>query len=177
MSRVTSWADRLAPNTINTLRRAAEDRVEDASRLVERKRFLAALYLFGYGVEMVLSASYFRSAGFFPNQPIDGDTRHRHMAKARQRKRATGQPLMEQDPHPLVGWARLLRWQRSASPELTTREDQVLKEAIERAELVYQYWRPELRYKKADVTMDQLEEVRSSAIWFIKNRDSLSGRD
>ncbi len=177
MSRVNSLVNRLAPDTINSLKRAAEERIEDARRLLERKRFLAALYLFGYSVEMVLASAYFRNAGFSPNMPIDRDTRHRHMGRARQLRTATGEPLMEHDPHPLVGWARLLERRRSASSELTARESQLLEEAIDRAGLVYKHWRPELRYKTAQVAEDQVEEVRRSAIWFIKHREPLCGRD
>jgi hypothetical protein len=177
MSRVNSLANHLAPDTINNLERAAGQRIEDANRLMEQKRFLAALYFFGYSVEMVLSAAYYRSAGFSPNMPIDRDARQRRMAKARQLTMTTGQPLMESDPHPLVGWARFLEWQRSASRELTAPEVQLLKEAIRHAGLVYRHWRPELRYKTSQVTGDQIEEVRRSASWFIKHREDLPGRD
>lgn len=177
MSRVNSLASRLAPDTINTLKRAAEERIEDASRLLGQKRFLAALYLFGYSVEMVLASAYFSNAGYSPNRPIDRDTRHRHMVKARQMRLETGEPLMEYDPHPLVGWARLLRWLRAASPGLASRQFLLLEEAIDRAGLVYKHWRPELRYKTARVTGDQIEEVRRSAMWFIKHQERLSGRE
>jgi hypothetical protein len=177
MRRVNSLADRLAPDTINNLKRAANERFEDADRLVEQKRFLAALYLFGYCVEMVLAAAYYRSAGISPNMPIDRDTRQRHMAKGRQLTMTTGQPLMEPDPHPLVGWARFLQWRRSVARDLTAREVQLLNDAIDRAGIIYKHWRPELRYKTTRVTQDQIEEVRRSATWFIKYREDLPGRD
>lgn len=171
MSRIPPLADRLAPDTVNSLKRAAELRVEDANRLIDQGRLLASLYLFGYSVEMVLCAAYFRNAGFAPNLCIDRDTRHRRMTRARQLM------LMEGDPHPLVGWARLLEWQRSTDGRLTSGETRLLKDAIERAGLVYRHWRPELRYKTAQVTEGQIEEVRRSATWFIQHRESLSGRN
>ncbi|HZW35187.1 MAG TPA: hypothetical protein VFF52_30980 [Isosphaeraceae bacterium] len=177
MSQAKSLADHLSPDSVNRLQRAAEQRVEDANWLMAQNRFLAALYFFGYSVEMVLSAAYFRSAGFSPNMPIDRDTRQRRMAKARQLMMTTGQPLMEGDPHPLVGWARFLEWQRSALRELTAREVQLVKEAIRNAGLVYKHWRPELRYKTTQVMPDQIQEVRRAAIWFIEHRDDLCGRE
>ena len=84
---------------------------------------------------------------------------------------------MESDPHPLVGWARFLQWQRSVHQELTEREVRLLKEAIRNAELAYKHWRPELRYKTTQVSPDQIEEVRGAATWFIEHRDDLCGRD
>jgi hypothetical protein len=171
VSRIKPLADRLAPDTVNSLKRAAEQRVEDANRLLAHGRPLAALYFFGYSVEMVLCAAYYRNAGFSPNVPIDRDARQRRMARARQLM------LMESDPHPLVGWARFLEWQRSTVGDLTSEDTRLLKEAIDKAGLVYKHWRPELRYKTAQVTEDQIEEVRRSATWFIKHREPLSGRD
>jgi hypothetical protein len=177
MSQVSSLADHLGPDTINNLERAAEQRIEDANRLLERKRFLAALYFFGYSVEMSLSAACYRTSGLSPNQPISRDMRERRMAKARNLRTATGDPLMESDPHPLVGWARILQWQRSTSSRLTAREIQLLREAVGQAELAYKHWRPELRYKTTQVTPGHVEEVRRAATWFIKRRDHLCGRD
>ncbi len=59
MGQVNPLADRLAPDTINHLKRAAEQRIEDAGRLMEQKRYLAALHFFGYSVEMSSCAAYY----------------------------------------------------------------------------------------------------------------------
>jgi len=166
-------ADHLAPDCISRLQRSAEQRTEDAKLLLEQKRPLAAIYFFGYSVEMCLCAAYYRSDGFSPNQTIDRDARQRRMARARQLRTSAGQPLMNSDPHPLVGWARFLEWHRSVSLKLTSQQSQLLKEAIIQAELVYKHWRPELRYKTAAVTQNQLEEVRNAASWFIQHRNHL----
>jgi hypothetical protein len=170
MSRIIPLADHLAPDSIYRLERAAEQRYDEADRLVSHKRLLAAVYFYGYSVEMCLSVAYYRSAGFPPNAAIDQDTRRRRMAQARQLQTSTGQPLMSSDPHPLVGWARFLEWQRSASATLSAKESQRLKECIHRAESVYKHWRPELRYKTTDVTPNQLGEVRGAASWFLDHR-------
>ncbi len=134
---------------------------------------LAALYFFGYSVEMFLCAAYYRGAGFLPNAPIDRDARQRRMAQARRLQTATGEPLMNSDPHPLVGWARFLERQRCASPTLTPRESQLLKESVTKAMVIYKHWRPELRYKTIDVTPEQLAEVQSAASWFVQYHESL----
>ena len=174
MSRVAPFANHLAPDSVCRLERAAERRYEDAVRLLaEPRHHLAALYLFGYCAEMCLSAPFFRGAGFHVNAPIGRDMRQRRMAQARQLRTPTGQPLMNSDAHPLVGWARFLNWQRSASSELTDQEGQRLHEAINKAELIYKHWRPELRYKTSDVMLEQLAEARKAASWFIENRGLL----
>src|SRR4051812_7371020 len=99
-------AERLAPDTIARLERAAANRFATAELLRKEDRRLAALYFYGYSVEMCLSAAYRRSAGFGANTPIDRDTRQRRMTQARQLRTLAGDFLMNGDPHPLVGWAR-----------------------------------------------------------------------
>jgi hypothetical protein len=173
MSQVSPLTDHLVGDSNNRLRRAANERHVDAKLLLEQNRVLAALYFFGYSVEMCLSAAYYRSAGFSPNVPIDRDTRQRRMAHARRLQTLTGEPLMNSDPHPLVGWARFLEWQRSASPELTMRDLQLLKEAVRKATMIYKHWRPELRYKTIGVTPKQLNEVHGGASWFIQHHEYL----
>jgi hypothetical protein len=80
---------------------------------------------------------------------------------------------MNGDPHPLIGWARFLEWQRSASGELAVPDAQRLREAINRAIAIYNYWRPELRYKVVDITEPQLNVVRVAATWFKDNHEKL----
>ena len=172
MDNVPSLAVHLAPtNTVRQLEQAAEKRSEEAECLKKQNRFLAALYLYGYSVEMCLAAAYFRSAGF---QDIDDDLRRRRMAQARQQRHPDdGELLMSSDPHPLVGWARFLEWQRRSSGGLKPREANRLREAVQKAKQVYKHWRPELRYKLTNVSMDQLDEVRQCVHWFIKQRGQL----
>jgi hypothetical protein len=168
MSRIIPLAIHLAPDTIMRLERAAKTRFDDAQKLSSQGRLLAALYLFGYCVEMCLMAAYFRSIGFPSNLPIDRDIRRRRMAQARQILTTSGQPLMNGDPHPLIGWARFLEWQRHVPGNLAPNESQRLKEAIIKAESVYKHWRPELRYKATNVSPNQLNEVRMAATWFVE---------
>ena len=81
---------------------------------------------------------------------------------------------MNGDPHPLVGWARFLEWQRSASGALAAAGAQRLKEAVNKSIEIYNYWRPELRYKVVDITEAQLTVVRGAATWFKDNHGKLS---
>lgn len=167
MSAAIALSEHLAPDSISSLERAAQNRYDDAERLLSEGRFLAALYFLGYSVEMCLVAAYYRSAGFHVNTAIDRDTRQRRMAQARQLG------IMNSDPHPLVGWARFLEWHRSSNQGLTRPQRQIVKEAIGKAASVYKHWRPALRYKTAQVVPEQLDEVRKAASWFLTNRSKL----
>ncbi len=173
MNNVSGLASHLSPDTINRLEQAAIRRYEEGTRLCERKRFLCAVYLYGFSVEMCLAAAYFRSSGFAPNSPIGRETRERQMKYARAIRDADNQPLMDAAPHPLIGWARLLQWRRRLSSQLTAAQTSRLREALKKAEIVYKHWRPELRYKTKDVLPAQLAEVRKCVDWFIANRGRL----
>jgi hypothetical protein len=121
---------------------------------------------------MCLTAAFFRSAGFPPNQAIDRETRSRRMTEARRLTNAEGAPLMNSDPHPLVGWARFLEWHRCASA-LAVQEMRRLKDAVRWAESAYKHWRPELRYKIREVRPNELGEMRRAASWFLDNAGRL----
>jgi hypothetical protein len=173
MAGIAPLVNHLGPHTIVRLERAAEQRFQEANDLRDIGHRLAALYFYGYSVEMCLTAAYFRSAGFGPTSTLDRDMRQRRMAQARQLTTASGERLMNSDPHPLVGWARFLERQRSLSRSLSPQESQQLREAVSKAEQVYKHWRPELRYKTTDVQPDQLDEVGRAATWFIRQRRRL----
>lgn len=170
MPTISSLSSHLSPDCVARLERAAQNRFGEANFLREGNHRLAALYLYGYCVEMCLAAAYFRSLGFSENMIIDRDLRNRRMAQARQLKAPSGEPFMSGDPHPLVGWARLLQWQRMSSGAASVKELRLLKEAVNKAERIYRHWRPELRYKIVDVTLGQIDEVSRAANWFVKNR-------
>jgi hypothetical protein len=161
MPEIPALAAHLAPNTVLRLERAAKERYEDAERLKEQNRLLAALYLYGYSVEMCLTAAYFRGAGYAANRVISDDDRRGRMRDAR------NWGLMSADPHPLVGWAKFLEWQRLSSGSATAAERDKLQQAVRRAERVYKHWRPELRYKLTQVMKNQFDEVRQCVRWFI----------
>jgi hypothetical protein len=169
MTDVAPFGERLPPDTIARLQRAAEQRFATAEILRGRRR-LTALYLYGYSAEICLSAAYFRSTGFPLNAPIDRDTRKRRMTQARLTRMPNGEPLMNSDPHPLVGWARFLQQQRLLVGGLSLQSEQRLREAVNKAVLIYTYWRPELRYKIMDINERHLQDVRQAAKWFVDNQ-------
>src|SRR6478752_2621710 len=115
MSAIPSLSAHLAPDCIRNLERAAELRFEDAESLRADSRFLSALYLYGYAVEMCLTAACFRCEGFSLGSPIGRELRGDRMTQARKLRAESGALLMSSDPHPLDGWARYLKYKRMAS--------------------------------------------------------------
>ena len=80
---------------------------------------------------------------------------------------------MNSDPHPLVGWARFLERQRTLIGGLSKQDQQRLREAINKATMIYNFWRPELRYKTVQFTDKQVQEVQRAAKWLLDNHKQL----
>lgn len=175
MRDVLPLAERLAPDTVARLERAAEQRYATAERLRLRPqpRRLASVYFYGYSAEMWLCAAYFRCAGFSPHETIDRDARHRRMVQARQLRSNSGEFVMNGDAHPLVGWARFLEWQRASSGALAPAKARRLREAVNKAMAIYDLWRPELRYKVIEITDAQVAVVRGAVTWLRVNQVEL----
>ena len=173
MRESSSFAERRAPDTVDRLERAAKARFRSGEILQEEGRRLEAVYFYGFTAEMCLASAYFRNVGFGGLDPIDRDTRNRRMAKARQTLDEKEEPLMSNDPHPVVGWARFLRWQRSQSGKLSFPAVQRLNEAVNKAVVIYSYWRPELRYQTVEFKERKTEVVRRAAKWILDNQGSL----
>ena len=95
------------------------------------------------------------------------------MAQARLLVMPNGERMMSHEPHPIVGWARFLEHQRLADPRLTNSDRQRLREAIHKAEFIYSYWRPELRYKVVDLGDEPLRKVQKAAKWLLDNQPQL----
>ncbi len=169
MAVTPALTDHIAPNSVQQLERAAGNRFEEGECLKKQNRLLAALYLYGYSVEMCLAAAYFRSNGFSPNRIITENERRRRMAQARQILHQDGDPLMSNLSHPLDGWARFLAWHRQLK-HLSDQEKNRLREAVRKARMVCRHWRPELRYKTTCVLPRQFDEVRHCTRWFIEQR-------
>jgi hypothetical protein len=169
-----TFAERLAPDTVNRLERAARHRYESANVLWKEKRRLAALYMFGYTAEICLATAYYRCAGFAPNAEIDRETRNRRMAQARLIEMPNGDRLMPaRDAHPILGWARFLEYERIRVGNPSAQDRQRLREAVAKAALVYSYWRPSLRYKVVDFGDEALQKVQKAAKWLLDNHPQL----
>ena len=59
------------------------------------------------------------------------------MTQARLLEMPNGEKLMPRDPHPIVGWARFLEYQRILGGGLSNNDRQRLREAINKAAFIY----------------------------------------
>lgn len=150
---------RLGPDTIRKFERAAEGRIDEAIVLRDAGKHLAALYLVGYSVEMALGGAYFRLLRYGPTDPITRQERQRVVAFGRLHH------LMRPEPHDIPGWARLLvHYRDSLGPTYPTTAFAIL--VVNKAEEVYNYWRPEMRYRNTEVTSREVNAALAVAQWF-----------
>jgi hypothetical protein len=155
-------AERFGPDTIAKFEKAARMRFEEAESLRVEGHHLAAVYFFGYVVEMVLKAAYFRMLRYGLTTEIGLDARNRAMARAR------GLELMGPGPHDLVGWARFLVTEGS-SRNLPAYDGKLSQKIVEQASIAYASWRPEMRYRATSVSSSHVAEMRASSGWFLSN--------
>ena len=146
--------------------RAATRNFLDAERLRQSNRGLAAIYLYGYSVEMRIKAAYFRVV--FPNQmpPLPLTTR----IDSRRRSAAMNEwsgilvPRRPNGPHDIEFWAWLLVKKRES---LTIGHPPAFaNEITNRAANLYVYWREYIRYRSVKVHPSEVAVVKSEAVWF-----------
>jgi hypothetical protein len=157
-----SLAGKYGPDTIRKYLRAAPERFKEAEYLASAGHNLAALYFYGYTVEMLIKAAYFKMSRYGVTVEIDRDARNRVMTRARRAG------LMSYEPHDLVGWARLLISDKetlSRSPYHTKFAEQIQA----RSSSVYERWRPEMRYRVTTGPQAEINRVHSDAKWFLDN--------
>lgn len=146
--------NRLGVDTISSFQRAAPERFTEAELLGGHHNPLAAIYLYGYSIEMIIKAAYFRTRGHTATQEItDAD-----------RRAALG----GDNPHNFVRWAELLVALNNRLPRPTY--DQAFGiELVNHALLAYQNWRPGMRYCAMIPHEHEVETVRASACWFARD--------
>jgi len=157
---------RLGPDTISRLERAAPRRFSEAEWLHEGKYSLAAIYFYGYTIEIVLGAAYFRVLGSGRTEPISINRLGRVLHAARLLSR------FEDKSHPVDGLSRLLVQDKQAlSPPAYSKKME--RAILDHADSLLATWGPKLRYRAIDVMPDEVTSVRKAAEWFVKNSTAL----
>ncbi|HWE37512.1 MAG TPA: hypothetical protein VG406_13160 [Isosphaeraceae bacterium] len=159
-----SLAEQYQSDTIRKFENAAVQRFRDAEVLAENGRRLAAIYLYGYSVEMLLKAACCRLDGIPVNHGIDLETMKRLKSKPETNRRLQGggqQAFIVENLHDIGGWAQLmvaeLMLQRPQSDRGELRRIVIAVEEIRRR------WSPEMRYRPTDPSEADLREVREAA--------------
>lgn len=140
-------------DSVDLYRKAASQRFLDAATLANHGRRLGAIYLFGYCVEMLLKAAFFRLQGTAAGQAI-------HLYEARTKAREWGlEPPT--DRHDLRWWNRLVIAAREAMGRpFSPREASSL---TRRVDTVARNWHVVLRYRVNRPSEQELWEVQEAA--------------
>jgi hypothetical protein len=151
---------------VSTFEAAARRNFLDANVLRRSNRRAAAIYLYGYSVEMRTKAAYFRfhfqATGLPPGTQITGQLR-RDEADDWRAIRAPWKP----GPHDIEGWANLLVMKRDSLGQAYAIP--FANEVITRSADVYASWREYMRYRSVRVLDSEVRTVRSQADWFRLN--------
>ncbi len=144
--------------------RAAVRCFHDAGRLRICNRRLAAIYLYGYCVEMWIKAAYFRTLFLLSELPSETRIDLNRRKVAVNEWNALGL-LRKPGSHDIAGWAGLLIAKRVslgvAHPTLLGNE------IVNRATTVYDnYWREYMRYRSIAFSLSEVSLVRAETKWF-----------
>lgn len=156
-----SILSQLGHDTISRLERAAARRFIEADWLVEGKHHLAAIYFFGYAVEIALGTAYFRMKGYGVLDEVLPLDLKKALSAARSKS------LMADKSHPIDGWAELLIEEKGAlfPPAFEGKIERAIRnKTIELGD----NWGPKLRYRALDVPEEQVKAAREAADWFLK---------
>jgi hypothetical protein len=157
---------RLGTDVVPTLEKAAAQRLAEADTLWEAGHGLAAIYLYGYSVEMRIKAAYFRFD--FQTQGLDPRT----IIDAARRNLAAGQFAalgLRKKPgqHDVLGWAQLLVARRVI---LAMRYAPILeRELVNQSRTLSDRWIETLRYRSNTPYRHEVRNVREVAAWFACN--------
>ena len=160
---VKTLAEQLGPDTIRKFERAAPQRIKEAETLVVGEHRLTAIYLYGYAIEMLLKAVYFKQIlRYGVNMEIDRETRTRVEARARD-----SELMSRSEPHDFSGWARLLVEDRRVLKK-DEYEKKFGQQIVDKAALAYEKWRPAMRYRVTDASEGDVQAIQSVAGWFLQ---------
>jgi hypothetical protein len=160
--------DRFTEDSVEQFRISASIRNEDAWALYYNRRFTAAIYLWGYAVEMTLKTVWFSNV----LQYDDGRTIARGDLRNAGDLAKSTYNIAWHGLHDLKGWAELIVLHRNALGR--TYINQQLQNQIQRqSNTAYSYWREVLRYKKNQAYRFEAERIAEIAKWFLLNSRNL----
>ncbi|HUY31770.1 MAG TPA: hypothetical protein VMV69_03250 [Pirellulales bacterium] len=161
--------ERCRPDSIREFRLAARERFKDGVSMIHVGRRTAAVYVFGYTVEMTLKAAYFKVLGFVQSQTIA--INHLHGAKAG--AAALGVVWKGNNLHSIESWSDLLVATRASQPGWGYQDPALGKMVLETGRLVGQVWIETLRYRKNRAYPFEVNQVREAAEWFLFNSQQI----
>jgi hypothetical protein len=157
-----------AVDTVAEFEAAALQRLNEAELLLKRSRDLAAIYLYGYSVEMRIKAVYFRNARTQPQLALPiTKTDRQNAAKMWTTLGLSVRP----DGHHIAGWAELAVAARATTPN--PYPVGFGNDIVNNAASLYLIWRETLRYWSIIPLNTELRTVRSIARWFASHHSKM----
>jgi hypothetical protein len=165
---------------VSTFEAAASRNFIDATALRRSKRSMAAIYLYGYSVEMRVKAAYFRMVFAAHQPPLPPGATRIDVAMRRaatQERDSQGNFLVSSiGPHSISGRAALLKLKRAllaSANQAVAYTPALATEVRNRADRVYDHWKEYMRYRAIAVRAGELATVRGDADWFRRRYQNL----
>jgi hypothetical protein len=159
---------RFIEDSVSQFRASAKIRNEDAWELYYRGRFAAAIYLWGYTVEMTLKVAWFSNVLKHDDNKIIKKSDLQQAGELA--KKSYGIPWG--GLHDLEGWAGLITKHRitigNGYPNSNFGTQVLLQ-----SQTVYSRWRETLRYKKNRAYVFEAESIAQATRWFLMNSSFL----
>lgn len=160
---------RCSPDSIQEFRLAAQKRYNDGLILAAQGRRTAAIYLWGYVIEMTLKAAYFSLIGKGLKDPI---TWGNDLYPAIQTAKAQGIAWPGSGAgHNVLAWAEWLILSRANQGQAYTSDFNL--DIQSQAQRAYTLWRETLRYHKNVAYPAEVRQMNTAAEWFLANSRSL----
>ncbi|MCI0701842.1 MAG: hypothetical protein L0241_12230 [Planctomycetia bacterium] len=161
--------ERFATECIREFDLAATERYADAAAIVTARRRTAAIYLYGYVVEMLLKAAYFRLVGYGDADPIDVVALRAAVGESSaSMSRTLGLPGTR-NFHDLSAWVNLIVAYR-ASRSLVYAEAGFGMTLTAQVTVIDDRWTETIRYHKNTAYQHELDRVAGSCEWLVNHR-------
>ena len=161
---------RLKADSIAEFRAAAIERFRDGKAAAARDRRTAAIYLWGYTIEMLIKAAYFQVNGFQAEQIVA-------MRDLRDAVRfgVSNQIIWPQQGqlHSIRAWAQTLVALRLKQPSTTYTDAAFGDEMLDRAQRLEPIWSETLRYHQNRAYPREVSQVQTATEWFLTHSLSL----
>ena len=161
--------DRFAPECIREFERAATERYADAGRLADGDRRTGAIYLYGYVVEMLLKAAYFRLIGYGDADPIDFVAMRNAVGESPASMASSLGLTGTRNLHDISAWSALIVAFR-ASRLLLYPDPEFEATLTAHVAVVHDRWSETIRYHKNVAYRHELDRVGAACEWVMRFR-------
>ena len=164
--------DRCRPDSIREFSASAIQRYHDGLVAAAGGRDLAAIYLWGYGAEMIVKAAYFTLTNVAEGDPLSMSA---HLYPAIQLGRGLGIAWPQSGAgHNVRAWAELLVLERSTHPISMMAYPAGFGERVQACgQRVSQLWNETLRYHKNKPYSYEVAQMRAAVEWLIQHSNNL----